>query len=189
MKSIEKILLALIFLFILSGCDSVSEPKLIEDRTQIQQKREKGILPTDHMVNKLTMQIGKYSLKDLDEYYRNTLPEEKENDYYNNARKMLIWSMVESYGLVENGENKLITYYLNETSSLKFMDPNIVLKMLVSAEEFMDKNELKSTASKIYDLNKKAISALDDPAPYMAKMGQKWEEIRLFSESKTNAGL
>jgi hypothetical protein len=188
MKNIEKTFFFFILssIFTFSGCSSSSEStSLIEDRTKIQQQTGKGILPSDHKVNELTMQVGNYSLTDLDEYYRNVLPQEKKQDYYNNARKMLISSMVESYGLLEKSDDKAIKYYLNELSDLKLMNPNIILKILVQAEKIMDHEEVRNKAIQIYAFNQKAIAEIEDPSPYVAKMGQKWEEIRLFSEKQS----
>lgn len=185
MKNIKKtfFLFGFSFFLIFSGCNSSSEStNLIEDRTTIQQKSGKGILPSDHKVNELIMQIGNYSLADLDEYYRNVLPQEKKQDYYDNARKMLIASMVESYGLLEKGDDKAIKYYLNEISDLKLMNPKAILKILVQAEKIMDREEVRSKAAEIYAFNLKAIAEIENPSPHLIKMKPKWEEIKTFSE-------
>jgi len=179
-----KNILLFILAFIFYGCDSIESNTLIEDKTKIQQPGGKGIIPSDHKVNELTTLVGNYSLADLDDYYRNILPQEKRRDYYNNVRKVLISSMVQSYGLIEKGDNESIKYYLYELQDLKFMDPNISLKLLIRAEKIMDSKEVKNIAIKIYNLNEKAIAGMEKPKPYLADMTEKWKEIKLFSEKQ-----
>lgn len=165
-----------------SGCSSIESTSLIVDRTLIREPRPKEVVPYGHKLNEYVMQIGRYSLADLDDYYRNELSREKAEAYYNNARKMVISSMVQSYGLAEKGDDASIAFYLNEVQELKLMDPAITLKLLVRAEKSMDKKEVRDIAIKIYDLNQKAIEEIDDPKPYLARFGQIWDEVKLFSE-------
>ena len=94
---------------------------------------------------------------------------------------MVISSMVQSYGLAEKGDDASIAFYLNEVQELKLMQPDVTLKLLTRAEKSMTPEEVKNIAGKIYDFNQKAIAGIEDPE-YLAKMGQKWEEIRLFAE-------
>ena len=169
-------------IFIFYGCNSNKSDSLMEDKTKIQQQGAKGVIPSGHKSGELAMLIGKYSLTDLDVYYRKVLPQEKRQDYYENVRKMLISSMVNSYGLLEKGNDKFINYYVHELIDLKLMDPNITLKILIRAEKSMDSEEVRNIASKIYDLNQKVIAGLDNPQEYLANMGQKWEEVKIFSE-------
>ena len=61
------------------------------------------------------------------------------------------------------------------------MQPDVTLKLLIRAEKSMDPEEVKTIAGKIYEFNQKAIAGISNPE-YLAKMGQKWEEIKLFSE-------
>lgn len=171
------------FMFVAYGCSSSSESdSLMKDKTKIQELRPKGIIPTDHKSNEYMTKIGKYSLADVDHYYRKVLPLEKQQDYYNNVRKTLISSMVQVYGLIEKGNDKAIKYYLNELLNLKLMDPSITLRLLNRAEKNMNPEEVKSIARKIYDFNQKAIAGLDDPKSYLTDKWQKWEDIRVFSE-------
>ncbi len=176
------LLFVLVCIFISAGCSSIESTALMEDRTKIQGPRPKGIIPSGHKCNELAMQIGKYSLADLDRYYRNVLPREKREDYYDNVRKTLISSMVQVYGLAEKGDDKSIAFYLNEVQELKLMQPDVTLKLLVRAEKSMDPDEVKNIAGKIYDFNQKAIAGLDNPKSYLVDMWQKWEDIRVFSE-------
>lgn len=179
MKNILLFLMAVIFF----GCSSIeSNSTLMEDKTKIQQPDGKGIIPSDHKANTLTSLVGKYSLADLDDYYRNILPQEKRRDYYDNVRKVLISSMVQSYGLAEKGDDKAIKYYLHELQALKLMNPTITLKILVRAEKSMAPEEVKNIASKIYDFNQKVIAEMDNPNPYLAATDQEWEKIKAFSE-------
>jgi hypothetical protein len=128
------------------------------------------------------MLVGKYSLADLDDYYRNVLSLEKEEAYYNNARKGVISSMVQSYGLAEKGDDASVAFYLKEVQGLKLMQPDVTLKLLSRAEKSMDPEELKNIAGKIYELNQKAIAGLNDPKAYLAEKGQDWEKIKHISE-------
>jgi hypothetical protein len=138
-------------------------------------------VPYGHKLNEYAMQIGRYSLADLDNYYRNELSREKAEAYYNNARKMVISSMVQAYGLAEKGDDASITFYLNEVQELKLMQPDVTLRLLIRAEKSMAPEEVKNIAGKIYEFNQKAVAGISDPE-YLAKMGQKWEEIRRLSE-------
>jgi hypothetical protein len=179
MKNIILFLMAVIFF----GCNSIeSNTSLMEDKTKIQQPGGKGIIPSDHKANALTTLVGKYSLADLDDYYRKILPQEKSRDYYDNVRKVLISSMVQSYGLAEKGDDKSIKYYLNELQALKLMNPTITLKLLIRAEKSMAPGEVKNIASKIYDFNQKIIAGMDNPNSYLAATYQEWEKIKVFSE-------
>lgn len=175
------LLFVLAIIFISSGCSSIESTALIQDRTLIREPRPKEILPYGHKSNEYATQIGNYSLSDLDDYYRNELSKEKEEAYYNNARKGVISSMVQAYGLAEKGDDKSIAFYLNEIQELKLMQPDVTLKLLIRAEKSMDSEEVKTIAGKIYEFNQKAIAGISNPE-YLAKMGQKWEEIKLFSE-------
>jgi hypothetical protein len=180
MKNILLFVLACIF--ISSGCSSIESTSLIVDRTLIREPRPKEVVPYGHKLNEYAMQIGRYSLADLDDYYRNELSREKAEAYYNNARKMVISSMVQSYGLAEKGDDASIAFYLNEVQELKLMQPDVTLRLLTRAEKSMTPEEVKNIAGKIYDFNQKAIAGLDNPQQYLADMGQKWEEIRRLSE-------
>ena len=92
--------------------------------------------------------------------------------------------MVNSYGLLEKGDDKLIKYYLYELQDLKLMNPAITLKLLTRAEKSMSPSEVKNVAAKIYDFNQKIIADLEDPESYLAGADtrQKWEEIKVFAE-------
>ena len=175
------LLLLLAFIFISSGCSSIESTSLIVDRTLIREPRPKEVLPYGHKSNEYAMLIGKYTLADLDNYYRNELSREKAEAYYDNARKGVISSMVQSYGLAEKGDDATIAFYLNEVQELKLMQPDVTLKLLTRAEKSMDSEQVKNIAGKIYEFNQKAIAGISNPE-YLAKMGQKWDEIRRLSE-------
>lgn len=176
------LLFVLACIFISAGCSSIESTSLIVDRTLIREPRPKEVVPYGHKLNEYAMQIGKYSLADLDDYYRNELSREKAEAYYNNARKMVISSMVQSYGLAEKGDDKSIAFYLNEVQELKLMQPDVTLKLLSRAEKSMTPEEVKNIAGKIYDFNQKAIAGLNDPQRYLADKGQDWEKIKRISE-------
>ena len=176
------LLFVLAIIFISSGCSSIESTALIQDRTLIREPRPKEVLPYGHKSNEYAMQIGRYSLADLDNYYRNELSREKAEAYYNNARKGVISSMVQSYGLAEKGDDSAIAFYLNEVQELKLMQPDVTLKLLTRAEKSMDPEEVKTIAGKIYEFNQKAIAGIEDSKPYLARFGQTWEEIKLFAE-------
>lgn len=176
------LLLFLAFTFISSGCSSIESTSLIVDRTLIREPRPKEVVPYGHKLNEYAMQIGRYSLADLDNYYRNELSREKAEAYYNNARKMVISSMVQAYGLAEKGDDASIAFYINEVQELKLMQPDVTLKLLSRAEKSMDSEEVKNIAGKIYDFNQKAIAGLNDPKAYLAERGEDWEKIKRISE-------
>ena len=176
------LLFVLAYIFISAGCSSIESTALVVDRTLIREPRPKEVVPYGHKLNEYTMQIGRYSLADLDDYYRNELSREKAEAYYNNARKMVISSMVQSYGLAEKGDDKSIAFYLNEVQELKLMQPDVTLKLLVRAEKSMTPEEVKNIAGKIYEFNQKAIAGLNDPQRYLADKGQDWEKIKHISE-------
>lgn len=176
------LIFVLAIIFISSGCSSIESTALIQDRTLIREPRPKEVLPYGHKSNEYAMLIGKYSLADLDDYYRNELSKEKAEAYYNNARKGVISSMVQSYGLAEKGDDASIAFYLNEIQELKLMQPDVTLRLLIRAEKDMDPEEVKNMAGKIYEFNQKAIAGLNDPKAYLAERGQDWEKIKRISE-------
>jgi len=178
----NRLLFFLAFIFIITGCSSLEPTALVVDRTLIREPRPKEVLPYGHKSNEYAMLVGKYSLADLDDYYRNVLSLEKEEAYYNNARKGVISSMVQSYGLAEKGDDASIVFYLNEVQGLKLLQPDVTLKLLSRAEKSMDPEELKNIAGKIYEYNQEAIAGLNDPKAYLAERGQEWEKIKRFSE-------
>lgn len=180
MKNVFLFVLASIFIW--TGCSSIESTSLIVDRTLIREPRPKEVVPYGHKLNEYTMQIGRYSLADLDDYYRNELSREKAEAYYNNARKMVISSMVQAYGLAEKGDDASIAFYLNEVKELKLMQPDVTLKLLSRAEKSMDPEEVKTIAGKIYEFNQVAIAGLNDPKAYLAERGEDWEKIKRISE-------
>ena len=178
----DRLLFFLAFIFIIAGCSSLEPTALVVDRTLIREPRPKEVLPYGHKSNEYATLVGTYSLADLDDYYRNVLSLEKEEAYYNNARKGMISSMVQSYGLAEKGDDASIAFYLNEVQGLKLMQPDVTLKLLSRAEKSMDPEELKNIAGKIYEFNQEAIAGLNDPKAYLAERGQEWEKIKRFAE-------
>lgn len=115
-------LLLLSLAWLLPACHAKQESNIrifdvpIENRTS----DFKGKIPTDHPVMLMTMEKSKYSWADLDRYYRDELPREKEKDYYANVKNTAFSVLVGVHGLAEKAPKEVIAFYVEEQSAMPY---------------------------------------------------------------------
>ncbi len=162
------------------GCQETdfreANAKLIETSVS---SLEPGTIPKDAKMYDYAFYPEKYSLKDVDKYYRNELlVNNRDDSYFDNLRMSTISMMVKQFNLLEQGDLQTIEYYANELSEIDLPLPEVVAMVMIRLQENWTTAEINQQAQFIYNKNMEYIKTnLKDPKRYLDKHGEKWGKL------------
>lgn len=128
-----------------------------------QMKQEKGSVPRDHMVYDMLFSKDKYTLKEVDELYRNDIVKRDTTHYYSNMQNFAyIILMREDIALDKNGTQEQKKYYVNQmlTAEYTLATQQQFYTLLLSCSDFMSKEELLEKGNAFYKKNKADIEKI-----------------------------
>lgn len=149
------------------------------------QTEDSGQIPATIGLDTFIFNMEKYSWKDLDQYYRQTLLSSYQNESFSgNLRKATIYHLVNDFNLTEKADFSNNEFYLNELVKLNLISPKVFLKLLRKMEGNWADTKVKETAIREYTRNIRYINEeLLDPKPYLQREGPGWERVKSFAEA------
>ncbi len=141
---------------------------------------EPGTIPKDAKMYDYAFFPEKYSLKDVDKYYRNDLMVNNRDDsYFDNLRMSTISMMVKQFNLLEQGDLQTIEYYANELAAIDLPLPEVVAMVMTRLQDNWTTAEINQQVQFIYNKNMEYIKTnLKNPKRYLDKHGEKWEKLK-----------
>jgi hypothetical protein len=111
-----------------------------------------GLIPLGCKVYDFGFFQEEYTLNDLDDYYRNEVPEHQGELYYDNLRSVAIGFMINLYDMTNSGDYDMLEYYLDELEDIKnpfhFEDYIVCLKAMQGK---WDERKIMDLAESLYN--------------------------------------
>ncbi|MFQ5446297.1 MAG: hypothetical protein ACE5FF_05130 [Saprospiraceae bacterium] len=144
-----------------------------------------GVIPKDIDLNKFIFSPSRYTWKDLDNYYRNTLPDHLGKSYYGNLRKATLQHLVDVFHMPQYAGKEDIEYYVNEMQDVKLMQPTVFMIACAALKKhgWTDK-AIRDLARDRYEKNMEFInSSFENPEQVLPKLGDQMEQLHKFSKT------
>lgn len=77
-------------------------------------------IPADNPVSAMALDNTRYTWADLDNYYRTTLPSEKDKAYYKNLKNMAFSMLVNVFDLPEKAPKEVVAFYVEEQAQMPY---------------------------------------------------------------------
>lgn len=167
-----------------SNNDYVDSPLRSEETPKA---KAPGVIPKDVGLSEIITLPTQHTWRDLDEYYRDKLPEFYREDYYDNLRESVLFHLVFPFRFQEQADKETIEYYFGEMQQVGLMDPDAFLT--VAARMFLNgwtKEQVRAAAKERYDKNLEVFASLNNPQQALDKYGAKHDKLQRFAANFPN---
>jgi len=145
--------------------------------------RAPGILPKDLDVNDILFYPNKHTWRDLDEYYREKLPNHLGQDYYENLRKVVLVTLVEPFEMDQFADKATLEFYLAEMMQVDYLpDPVAFIRVAKALHaKGWEGKRLSSLAKERMDKDLRFLSTLKHPERALERYEPKQEQLKTFA--------
>ncbi|MBN8681029.1 MAG: hypothetical protein J0L99_00175 [Chitinophagales bacterium] len=177
-------------LFLLTqACSSIEEPvnanAEIPDNKKISTGRLPGVYPDTLECEKaMASQTYGYGWKNLDSYYRNSIPRYHNNtDYTENLKKHVIALLtLPDLGFFQEADKSTIAFYINEMKDFSFTDTKTMLKYLSAMEGTWPNEKIKAIALESYNKTIQYFKT-EMPPSALPKYQAQFDQLKAYGES------
>ncbi len=192
------IMIGLVFLLIYSSCttnspgveEAFAEKALIEGKTG---KIERGNHLARHPLSEVHAFLhnsDKYTWSDLDHYYRDSLPNQRNNPHDHQLRSLSIAFMFKEFDMAQLGSRSDLEYYFNEISSMEhYFDPEVIALCLDGLSSHWTDLRVATTAKEQLDKwmkYKKKIYSTDDYQGSLNSHAQGLAQLKRLAKGETS---
>jgi len=168
--------------------EAFAEKALAESETE---KTERGDHLSKHPLSEVhafLFNADKYTWSDLDGYYRDSLPNQRNSPHYQQLRSLSIAFMFKEFDMAQFGRRSDLEYYFNEISSMDhYFDPEVVALCLDGLSSHWSDQRVASAAKEQLDkwVNyKKKIYSIDDYQGSLKSHSQGLAQLKRLAEGK-----
>ncbi|GIV32401.1 MAG: hypothetical protein KatS3mg030_703 [Saprospiraceae bacterium] len=142
-----------------------------------------GVIPKDIDLNEFINFSDRYTWKDLDDYYLNTLPAHFGKSYYNNLKKATIQHLVEVFDMPKYADRDKLEFYVNEMQSFEWFPPQPYIRAVSALKNHgWTEEQIKQLALERYQKNAAFISKTFESSDTGEKLTQLNEEMQRLKE-------
>ncbi len=142
------------------------------------------MVPDDNPLFDIVSTPSAHDWRDVDRFYRKTLPRYADTDYYSSLRHMALIHLVKPFQFQQAADLETLEYYFGEMQQVDFMDWQAFTA--VAAALFLkgwSREEISQAALARYDRNMAFIQAATSPASTLEKLKKGQEELLQFAHN------
>jgi len=143
-----------------------------------------GIIPKDIDLNEFIQFSDRYTWKDLDNYYLNTLPKHFGKSYYNNLKKATLQHLVDLFDMPKHADKEKLEFYVNEMQSLEWFPPQPFIDAVSALKNHgWTDGQIRQLVLDRYQKNADFISkTFKSPSEKLTKLNEEMKQLKAFAE-------
>lgn len=181
-------LLFFLGLILWAGCFSdFHSPTRDEPTASLAASFEAGKVPAENPLLEIASMPSHHTWRDVDRFYRETLPRYAGTDYYSSLRHMALIHLVNPFQFQQHADRKTLEFYFGEMQQVAFMDWQAFTT--VAAALFLkgwSREEISRAAMDRYERNMAFIQAASGSPDMLESLKKGQEELLQFANNFPN---